>query len=122
MVIVTGLEKVMSLDVRGNFGYSGGFGLIALGWCSFGFYNEYSGIYSRKKLAKGWGVSRMRFYGPTNPQTSTQQAWRTIFANGMSAWRSLTTEEKELLSNQARIYRLTGTQLFMKRYLQQHRA
>lgn len=120
-MIVSEMQKLNSLDARGTFGYSGGFGLIKFSYNRFGFYSQYSGIYSRKKLVKGWGLSRMTFYRSSNPQTTLQQAWRTVFANGKSAYDLLTAPQKARLRKQAINYRMTGYNLFMSRWLQGHR-
>jgi hypothetical protein len=122
MTIVEGFDKLMSLDVRGKFGYSSGFGNINYGYSKFGFLSSVSGIYQRKKTLKGYKTSLMKFYGPTNPRTITQQSWRTVFSNAMSAYQGLTSQEKVLLSKEARKYRMTGHNLFIRRYLQANRA
>ncbi len=111
----------MSADARGRFGFSGGLGAIRLGDTRLGFYSPFAGIYSRKKLRKGWGLSKMLFYRPTNPQTTGQQAWRAVFAAGWVAYAALTPTEKMLYSKHAREYRLSGPQLFMRDYLSSHR-
>mgnify|MGYP007099592342 CR=1 FL=1 len=44
------LGKLLSIEARGKFGYSGAFGRIAFGFNRFGFYNWYCGIYQKKNL------------------------------------------------------------------------
>jgi len=117
MTIVTPVESLLSFEPRGDFGYSGGFGLIAPGRSLFGFFNSACGIYQRKKTLQGFKTSRMRFYGPTNPQTTLQQANRAKIASGWEAYALLTLDEKVLLSKQARLLRLSGPNLFMRRWL-----
>lgn len=114
------LPNLMSLDARGKFGYSCGFGAMRFGYVCFGFFSEYSGIYSRKKTLTGWKVSRERFYAPRNPQTATQQAWRAVFAEGWTQYRALTDLEKVRLSKLARAYQLSGPQLFMRYWLRRN--
>lgn len=120
-MIVEGIEKLYSLSVRGSFGYSNGFGRIRYGKSLYGLFLDACGIYSRKKTLTGFKTSRMSFYAPSNPQTTGQQAWRAVFAAGKVAYDALTTPQKVLLSKEARDYRMTGYNLFMRRYLQANR-
>lgn len=112
---------LMSLQPRGHFGFSGGYGLARYSIGRWGFFSEFAGIYQRHSTARGPGVSRMVFYRPTNPQTPAQQAWRSVFAAGMGVYSGLTDAEKKALSVEARKYRLSGLTLFLRRYLQSHR-
>lgn len=121
MTIIDPVKTVFSPDFRGSFGYSSGFGSIRFGKSLYGFLSDVCGIFQRKKTSLGWRTSRMAFYAPANPQTVVQQAWRSVFADGWVAYASLTSEQKQLLSKQAQKYRLSGPQLFMKRWLQSHR-
>jgi len=92
-----------------------------------------SGIYQRKRVGVGstlppykrgnrWAISRMAHYRPTNNQLPGQQAWRGVFADGMAQYALLTTDEKTLLSKEARKTRMLGFNLFMQRWLQEHRT
>lgn len=121
MVIVEGVEKIMSLDARGKIGYTSGAGLARCGYSRCGASKRFGGIYQRKKTLKGWRTSRMRVYNPINPQTETQQAWRSVFADAWVEYATLTSEQKLLLSKEARKYHLSGPQLFLRRYLLAHR-
>lgn len=115
-----GMGKLLSMDARGKLGWSGGFGRIRFGYNKFGYYNWYAGIYSKKHQ---WGktyISRMKFYRPTNPNSVGQQARRTAFANGMSAWASLSTDQKNIYKRRAKPYKMNGSNLFMKEYLNTH--
>lgn len=118
---VQGMDRLMSFEPKGSFGFSGGFGLIRYGNTRFGLFEKFCGIYRRQMTARGPGVSRMVFYRPTNPQTPGQQAWRATFASGWPVYNALTPTEKKALSVEARKYRLSGPTLFMRRYLQSHR-
>lgn len=121
MVLVSGMEKLMSLDVRGQFGFSAGCGIARCGWTKCGSSKDFGGIYQRKKTLKGWRTSRMKYYRPSNPQTTPQQAWRAVFAAGVSGYQSLTADEKNALNKEARKYRQSGLTLFLRRYLQSNR-
>lgn len=122
MVLVTGTDRLMSLGARGRFGYSNGFGRIVYGSSAFGLLSDFCGIYSRKKTKSGHGISRMTFYSPTNPQTPLQQSWRAVFSAGWTQYALLTESDKVRLSIQARRLRMSGPQLFMRRWLCANRA
>jgi len=61
-----------------------------------------SAILARGQYGKGFviwktygnQVVRCSYYTPTNPQTSTQQSWRGVFASAMASWKALSDEEK----------------------------
>ncbi len=112
-----GMGKLLSLDARGKFGWSGGFGRIALGQTRLGFYNWYAGIYSKKYYYGKPYISRMKFYRPTNNRTEGQQAWRGVFASGMAAWSALDDETKEQYKIKAKKLKMIGYNLYMREYL-----
>ena len=116
-----GIDKAISMNARGRFGYGGGFGRIAFGYNRFGFYSKYSGIYSKKFYFGKPYISKMKFYRPTNPQTVPQQAWRAVFTDGFNAWQALTTEQKNVWRLRAKFKRMTGFNLFMSEYLNTHK-
>ncbi len=120
MVLVSGLEKNMSLDTRGRLGFTSGCGLARCGYSRCGASKRFGGIYSRKKTKRGHGISRMRYYMPTNPQTEMQQNWRAVFTAGVGAWRLLTDGERIEYNKIGRKYRMTGYNLFLRRYLTQN--
>jgi hypothetical protein len=121
MVLTTNTEKLLSVEARGKFGRSAGCGMARCGYSRCGSSKLFGGIYKRKKTRTGWGISRERYYQPTNPQTIPQQTWRSVFAAGWDAYNLLTPDEKVLLSKEARKYRMTGANLFMRRFLQANR-
>jgi len=117
MVLVAGLEKAKSLDIRGRAGFTAAAGMARCGYSRCAADKDFGGIYQRKKTPTGWATSRMRYYRPTNPQTTAQQAWRALFALGISGYQSLTADEKIALNKEGRRYRQSGLTLFMRRYL-----
>lgn len=121
-MLVSGMEQLMSLRARGQFGFTAGLGMARCGRTRCAASKRFGGIYSVKKTLRGKEVSRMRYYRPTNPRTVAQQSWRSVFASGKSAYDALDAGEKVLLSKEARKYGMTGYNLFMSRWLQSHRA
>jgi len=120
-MLVTGMQQLMSLQPKGTFGFTSAVGFARCGYSKCGASKEYGGIYQRKKTLKGWRVSRMRYYRPSNPQTETQQSWRAVFTAGWEAYNLLSPEEKVLLYTQAQKYGISGPNLFMRRWLHTHR-
>ena len=116
-MIVRGLEKALSLDVRGKLGYCAAAGFARCGYSRAGAPKEFGGIYQKRMTRSGKQVSRTRYYRPTNPQTVPQQAWRAKMAEMWGVYNALTTDEKKALSKEARRYKLSGPQLFASRYL-----
>lgn len=121
MVIALTTEKLLSLSARGKLGYTAGVGFARCGYSRCASSKRFGGIYQRKITRAGGATSRMRYYAPANPQTEAQQDWRAIFATGWEAYALLTPDEKVILSKEARNYRMTGPNLFMRRFLQSNR-
>jgi len=133
VAIVSPLESVAGMEVRGHFGRSLNVGRMRLGYNYVGADVPSFGIYSRKVYGQGvtlkpskrgdrWGLSRMVFYRPTNPQTVPQQAWRAVFAEAISTWRGLTDLERASYSKKARTRGMSGYNLFISNWLQSRRA
>lgn len=120
-MIVSGVEKLVSLDARGKFARTGGFGAIRFAYNYFGYHTKYAGIYSIKHTRKGRALSRMKHYRPTNPRTPLQQAWRAVFTAGRNAYALLSPDDLRLLKRQAMNQRMTKYNLFMSRYLKANR-
>lgn len=116
-MIVHGIEKAVSLGVRGKLGFSSAAGFARCGYSRAGASKDFGGIYQRRLTLKGKQISRTRYYRPTNPRTETQQNWRAKMAEMWGVYNALTTDEKKALSKEARRYKLTGPQLFASRYL-----
>lgn len=116
------LGKLYSLDARGKFGYSGGFGRTAFGYNRFGFYNWFCGIYQKKYYYGKAFISRMKFYRPTNPQTVLQQSWRAIITSGWIEWNTFDDQKKESYNKRSIGMHMSGANLFMSEWLKDHRG
>ncbi len=117
---VDGIEKGISLDARGKFGYSGGFGLIAFGYTRFGFYTWLAGIYQKKYFHGKSAIVRQRFSWGKNNQTPDQQAWRAVMASGVSAWQALSSDDKKSFNFRAKNLIMSGYNLFLREWLNSH--
>lgn len=132
-----GVDAVLSGDAmpglatKKRLGRSNGFGFGVFGSCVFGEYANFAGIYQKRVSGYNrYGRSasspripyyvRMRDYGPTNPQTSEQQLWRTVFAEGMQAWNELTPEEKSVIKRRASREGRRAHNYFISEYMKEH--
>jgi len=83
--------------------------------------------YTLTGLSAGFGhnLYGASFFGYTGRASRTgsqaQGARRVVFLAGWTAYALLTPDEKAILSEEARVYRVTGANLFMRRWLQDHR-
>jgi len=93
------------------------YGIPQYGWHVYGTDDKRWGIWQlRHRLGKRIFVKEA-FYIPSNPQSEAQQAWRTVFANGMAAWGGLTKEQQKVYNDKANKLGIFGFNLFMREYL-----
>ena len=116
------MGKLYSMDGRGKFGYSGGFGRIAFGYTRLGFYNWFCGIYQKKYYYGKPYIARQRFAWGSNPQTERQQSWRVVVKNGVIAWRALDAPTKKKWNKLASGRRMSGYNAFLSDYLNQRKS
>lgn len=90
-----------------------GYGVVSFGLTSYGAYNPDGSAFYVGMTKGSPFVSRMKFYWPSNPRTVAQQANRTKFANAITAWRGLTTDEKKLYNRRGRARRMSGMNLYI---------
>lgn len=114
------LPLCMSIDARGWIGYGGGFGKIVFSHNRFGFNCPFAGIYSSQRTSKGRVHYLKTFYRPTNPQTPTQQAWRSVFTAGKAQYDTFDPETKLEYKIRGKRRGLTGYNLFMSEWLNAH--
>jgi hypothetical protein len=117
MVVVTTNQGLISDDFRGKFGEPVFFGGAILGKSRWGDDEHRAGVYQKQMGAKGKVLSLHRDNFPTNNRTTNQQAWRTVFQNGMNAWKALDTETKQEYNNRKYPTGQNGHNRFMKEYL-----
>ena len=64
-------------------------------------------------IKKGW-------YHPANPQTESQQANRSKYADAIVAWQGLTSSQKDVYNQRAKYKPYSGYNLYLKEYLLSH--
>lgn len=74
------------------------------------------GIWQMRMTKRGKVPIRMKFYTPTNPRTSAQQANRAKFAAAMAAWGALTSDQKAVYNERAKKRQMFGWGLFIREY------
>ncbi len=75
------------------------------------------GIYRRFTQGPTRRIVKNRFYIPANPRTVPQQARRTVYANGVTAWQALTNPQKAIYNERAKGKPYSGYNLYMQEYL-----
>ena len=111
----------MSIDASGAFGKGGGLGLMTLGFNYLGYYTKYAGIYVHYKNPGFRYLLRKKHYRPTNPHTIPQENWRDVFRAGRALWATLTPEDHLYWHKRGQNERMSGLNLFMRYYLNNHK-
>lgn len=117
MAIVTSKEMFLSFEAQKKFGKPNLYGCSFFGVSEYGDDLALSGVYQKRRINGKPVFVRMKHMIPKNPQTEKQQAWRAIFADGVTAWHNLTESERVEYNRLAIPYRIEGFNLFLKRYL-----
>lgn len=120
MAQLTPSEKPYSHQVRRSFGFNAHLGNNRIGKFALGLENPEAGVYRVDNLGGHQKTIRNPFYMQWKPRTANQNTTAQKFANGMTAWKGLTEEEKEVYNERAKKYRITGANLFMREYMLTH--
>jgi hypothetical protein len=142
MAEIRGLERIFSLIAKKKFGQFNQYGTSQYGWSHYGdddiwlIKTDYgtasygsdhygdafvlSGVYRTDNVKGYLTYYREPYYIPRNPRTTTQQAWRSVFAQAVFAWQQLTPEEKMFYNERAKGKRMSGYNLFIREYLLSH--
>lgn len=111
-------ERLGAFGLANKLGHSGGYGFLSLGVSRFGYYEPVAGVWHMRMTKRGKRPIKMRFYRPTNPRSETQQSNRNKFSEAMSAWMSLTDEQKADYTKRAKKRGMFGWGLFIREYYQ----
>lgn len=117
MVVVKGMSKLRSFDVRGAIGNYAAWKRGELTWEECEARNALAGIYQLKGAPGRRVLSKSKFYRPSNPRTPPQQNWRAIFRAGVLLWQGLTPDARTPYNEEARRLRMSGFNLFMREWL-----
>jgi hypothetical protein len=120
MAYLTTEQKVILPRPRKRFGFSHSFGTAFFGYTRFAEFNDYAGIYQYRNSFGQKKHVKTIMYWPRNPQTPTQQAWRSVFADGAAAWAGLTSPEKAEYNKRAKLLHMTGYHLHQREWLSSH--
>ena len=80
-------------------------------------WNGYNNHSAKPKNQRKMYYMRMKYYRPTNPQTSKQQANRAKIARAVSAWHSLSASDRETWRELAKKNNRRGYNYFISEYL-----
>lgn len=64
-----------------------------------------------------WGRQVSPPFSPYNPKTSYQQAWRTVFTQGVSNWHGFSESIKNMYNEKAKNLTMTGFNYYLSQYL-----
>lgn len=92
-------------------------GTIICGWSMLGDGESVSGIYEKRKRRKDIISQRMNFYPYVITNTTQQQERRAKFADAVSAWQALTSEQKSVYNERARTKNFFGYHLFLSEFM-----
>lgn len=121
-------DETLALKLTGQIGPSNSLGEARFGVSKHGDSKPIAGIYQQRRTGYNQHtgpplpgnkriIVKMRTYRPTNPQTAPQQAWRAIFASGVSLWQGLTSEQKATYNSAGSRKNLSGFNLYMRGHL-----
>jgi len=91
------------------------------GYTFYGDARTYEGIYQTRHYKGGKFTVQEKFYNPTPNYHATQQTWRGRFADAISAWQALTSQEKEVFRIKSSGKKMSGYNVFLHEYLITHR-
>lgn len=110
-------NKLISLQVRGNYGYPWGCGEYRCGFNLLGEENEFSGTYQRVYGQHGAYFKRAAYTREYISATAPQLAKRSAFATGVAGWNALTSGAKLQWKEAGKKRQMTGLNLYMQRYV-----
>lgn len=125
---VTGVEKIFSVWAKKKCGRFNQLGTFQLAHSWLGDEDIYferpgkepillSGIYRTDQVTGKTRNYREPYYIPKNPRTDFQQTNRAKYAEGIIAWKGLTSEEKMIYNKRATKLHISGYNLFLKEYM-----
>ena len=114
MAILKPEEKPYSDQVRKTWGFTAMLGWNRLGKFALGLENPKAGVYRVDNPGGHQKSIRNPFYMQFKPRTANQNAAADKFKNCKNAWLLLTEEEKNEYNEEAKKYRITGYNLYIK--------
>lgn len=80
-------------------------------------WNGYNNVIKKPKNQRKMYYIREKYYKPTNPRTSKQQANRAPIARAVQAWQNLSEQERESWREIGRPILKRGVDLFISDYI-----
>jgi len=117
MAIKHAFNSLYSFTARGKVGIPNGLGRDLLGVSFLGYRDDRAAIYQNRTKQSGHAIVAMRHWIPKNPRTESQQANRNKFGDAMSAWQSLTDQEKLSYTKRGKSRGMFGHNLFIREYM-----
>ena len=117
MAIIKALDVVGGIEIRGRLGRPNELGEVWCGGSEIGEYFPLAGLYRKIHHEGEQKFQRMKFYSTAGPRTVPQQANRSKLALGVSAWQSLTEEEKTVWNRKKTPRFMSGYNRFLRDYM-----
>lgn len=110
--------------IRKRMGLPNGFGWIMFGWSQFGDDNYWQGVYQQRRNRRYDGFGHfvptsgprnfiMKPTWPVQPASSLRDAQQLKFRNAVTAWQSLTLDQKKVYNTIATKKSRQGYQYFL---------
>ena len=128
MTEVNPKERFSDFEAHGKFGIAFEYGQRIYGQVRYGaeepkidrgFGDPESrfGIYQTRHEQGRRFTIKEQFYTTINPRTDPQQAWRAVFAQGMTNWMALTQEQRDEYNERAKPMKLFGWNIYLRIWL-----
>lgn len=121
MVVLNEREKIIFFMGRKRFGYRQADKEGMRSYAEAQEENPDAGFYRIRNYSGKVIRERLPFYRPTNPQTVAQQNWRSVFADGVSAYRLLSPTELGFWQGVGTRKKMTAYNAFLSYYLNTHK-
>ena len=84
------------------------------------YFHCYGYYYQRRRTWHGRVWAAHKYTKPTNPQTTKQQNWRTVMADGVSIWQGMSQATKDIYEKWNYPRYASGFNRFLHYYLREH--
>lgn len=120
MPFLTDEQKIIAFRGTKRVGFVNELGSSFCGFVFAGDFSDWFGLYQYYNIYGRKGYVNKLMHWPYNPQSISQQANRTIFADAVAAWPTLTDDQKAYWHSRAKNLRNHARNVFISDYLKTH--
>jgi hypothetical protein len=117
MPVLHPIARLKSIRSQQKIGYRVGYGGSEYGVTALGVPVDFAGIYRVRHYNQKVYHEKMDFYTYVITHTDPQNVNRGKFANAVSAWQALTTEQKAVYNKRAVGRHMFGYHLFLREFM-----